>query len=200
MITDLTQEALKYLMAKPTRPRLDDRPFRWEARFSDGRQIDDAVIVDPRDEAPITVDFRLLFDLDERQPERWVRSNDPRLRDRLVWLCGDTDLLEERAVDLARAREMFRKYDSRKESLQSERKALLQQEKDRIDDLLPQIRTIVARTFLSGQIYFRGEPTRPPTSATALNAHSRPSQAVISARSTRITSPPRSPPPSSSCS
>jgi hypothetical protein len=56
---------------------------------------------------------------------------------------------------------MFRKYDSRKESLQSERKALLQQEKDRIDDLLPQIRTIVARTFLSGQIYFRGEPTRP---------------------------------------
>jgi hypothetical protein len=161
IVAEITQEALKYLMGKPTRPRLDERSFRWEGRFSDGRQIDDAVIVDPRDDAPITVDFRLLFDLDERQPERWVRSNDPRLHDRLVWLCGETDLLEERAADLASAREMVRKYEPRRESLQAERKLLLQQEKNRIEDLVTQIRQLVARTFLSGQIYFRGEPTRP---------------------------------------
>ncbi len=148
-------------MGMPARPRLDERPFPWEARFSDGRQIDDAVIVDPRDDAPITVDFRLLFELDERKPERWVRSNDPRLHDRLVWLCGETDLLEDRAADLARAREMVRKYDARKESLQAERKLLLQQEKNHVEDLVTLLRQLVARTFLSGQIYFRGEPTRP---------------------------------------
>lgn len=160
-VAEIVQEALKYLMAKPTRPRLDERPFRWEARFSDGRQIDDAVLMDPRDDAPITVDFRLLFDADERQPERWVRSNEPRLHDRLVWICGDPELLYERATDLARAREMVRKYEPRRESLQADRKLLLQQEKNRVEDLATQVQQLVARTFLSGQIYFRGEPTRP---------------------------------------
>jgi hypothetical protein len=159
-ITQSVQEALKYLMAKPTRPRLDDRPFRWEARFSDGRQLDDISLVDPRDEAPITVDFRLLFDADERLPERWVRG-DKRLESRLVWVCGDPDSLDALARDYARAREMVRKYDPRRDSLQADRKLLLQQEKNRVEELAAQVQQQVARTWLAGQIYFRGEPTRP---------------------------------------
>ncbi|MBL9099429.1 MAG: BREX system P-loop protein BrxC [Myxococcales bacterium] len=159
-IVQIVQESLKYLMAKPTRPRLDDRPFRWEARFSDGRQHDDVSLVDPRDEAPITVDFRLLFDADDRLPERWVRGADPRLQNRLVWVCGDPDALDTLARDYARAREMVRKYDTRE--LQAERKLLLQQEKNRAEELAAQIHQQVARTYLAGQIYFRGEPTRPP--------------------------------------
>ena len=161
VVADIAQEALKYLMGKPARPRLDDRSFRWEGRFSDGRKYDDAVIADPRDDAPITVDFRLLFDADDRQPERWIRGGDKRLHDRLVWICGDTDLLEDRARELARSREMLRKYQERGPSLQAERQALLGQERVRAETLAAQANQLVARTFLSGQIYFRGEPTRP---------------------------------------
>lgn len=160
MVAEIAQEALKRI-GLPTRPSMHERPFRWETRLSDGRQIDDAVLVDPRDDAPITVDFRLLFDADERQPERWVRGNDPRLHNRLVWVCGDADALYERASDLARAREMVKKYDPRRESLPAERKVLLQQEKNNVEDLVTQVQQLLVRTFLSGQIYFRGEPTRP---------------------------------------
>ena len=160
MVAELAQEALKRI-GLPSRPSMHERPFRWETRLSDGRQIDDAVLVDPRDDAAITVDFRLLFEADERQPERWVRSNDPRLHNRLVWVCGDTDAFYDRASDLACAREMVKKYDPRRESLQAERKLLLQQEKNNVEDLVTQVQQLLVRTFLSGQIYFRGEPTRP---------------------------------------
>lgn len=161
VVADITHQALKYLMGLPNRPRLDERSFRWEGRFSDGRRFDDAVVTEQRDDAPITVDFRLLFDADERQPERWVRGGDARLHNRLVWVCGDPELLEERARELARSREMVRKYEDRKASLQLERQALLLEEKGRVEDLEAQVQQLVARTFLSGQIYFRGEPTRP---------------------------------------
>ena len=160
-ISQIVQEALKYLMGKPDRPRLQGRSFRWEGRFSDGRKIEDAVIADPRDDAPVTVDFRLMFALEDRTAERWARSSDSRLHDRLVWVCGDPEELEELARELARSREMIRKYDPRRESLPGDRKLLLQQEKNRVEDLEVAVQGLVARTFLAGQVFFRGEPTRP---------------------------------------
>lgn len=161
VIAQIVQDTLKYLMGKPERPRWQGRSFRWEGRFSDGRRIEDAVIADPRDDAAVTVDFRLLFAAADRSADDWVKASDVRLHNRLVWVCGETEALEEQARELGRSREMVRKYDPRKESLPADRKLLLQQEKNRVEDLERMLQDLVAKTFHAGQLYFRGEPSRP---------------------------------------
>lgn len=160
-IAQIVQDSLKYLMGKPDNPRWQGRSFRWESRFSDGRRIDDAVIADPRDHAAVTVDFRLLFSPSERTSDDWVKASDARLHNRIVWVCGDVDALEERAVELGRSREMVRKYEPRLPNLSPDRKLLFQQEKNRVEDLERILQDLVAKTFHAGQFFFRGEPTRP---------------------------------------
>ena len=161
VIAQIVQDSLKYLMGKPDRPRWMGRSFRWEGRFSDGRRIEDAVIADPRDDAAVTVDFRLLFTPAERASDDWVKASDVRLHNRLVWVCGDIDTLEDRARELGRSREMVRKYEPRLPNLTPDRKLLFQQEKNRVEDLERLLHDLVARSFQSGQLYFRGEPSRP---------------------------------------
>jgi hypothetical protein len=95
------QEGLKALMAEAKLPRLKGRDFRWAARFSDGRQVDDASLLDPREDASITIDFRFLTQ-EERVEGVWVRrsGDDPALRQRLIWIAGNNESLEEVARDL----------------------------------------------------------------------------------------------------
>ena len=82
------------------------RPFPWAGVFSDGRRVEDAIIADPRDDATVRVDFRFLA-RDERTESAWVRkSAETALHDRLVWVCGDTDQVEEHARELQRSRAM----------------------------------------------------------------------------------------------
>ena len=94
-IAELLQESLKYLIATPERPQLAGRAFPWAGVFSDGRRVEHAPIADSRDEATATVDFRFLV-RDERAESAWVKkSAETALHDRIVWVCGDTDQVEE---------------------------------------------------------------------------------------------------------
>jgi hypothetical protein len=81
--------------------------------------------------------------------------------ERIVWICGDTEHLEDLVKDLVRSRAMVKKYEPRRESLNGSRKTLLQQEKNRIDDLDPLVREAVADAWMSGYLYFRGRKIAP---------------------------------------
>jgi hypothetical protein len=160
-IGERVQEALKTLIAAPDRPRLEGRSFPWAGVFSDGRLVEDARLADPRDDAAIQVDFRFLV-VDDRAESIWVRkSAESALHDRLVWVCGDTDQVEQHARELERSRAMVRKYRPRRESLVAARKLLLQQEENRTEDLEGGLRVAVAAAWMSGRLYFRGRSLSP---------------------------------------
>ena len=80
------------------RPKLEGRPFPWEVRYSDGRYANDAQLIDPRDDACLTLDLRCL-PLDERVESTWIRrsAEDPLLKKRLLWIAGNSDAVEDLA-------------------------------------------------------------------------------------------------------
>lgn len=173
-ISEIVQDGLKFLLAEPERPRLQGRPFPWAGRFSDGRRADDVVLLDPRDDAAVDLDFRFLA-REERTESAWVKkSTETALHDRLVWLCGDSDQLDHLARDLCRSRAMVRKYKPRRESLNPTRKLLLQQEENRGEDLEKLVRDAIAAAWMAGKLYFRGRSIAPQeqgaTFALALHA------------------------------
>ena len=160
-ISDIVQEGLKYLLATPDHPRLQGRPFPWAGQFSDGRRADDVSLVDPRDDASVRVDFRYLT-RDERTESIWVkRSAEAALYDRLVWLCGDSDNVDECARALNRSRAMVKKYKPRRESLSPARKLLLQQEENNVEDLEKRVRDTIEAAWMAGRMYFRGRGISP---------------------------------------
>jgi hypothetical protein len=161
VIGETVQDALKYLLATPERPRLEGRPFPWAGVFSDGRRADDVTLADPRDDAVVRVDFRFLAK-EERAESAWVkRSGESALYDRLVWVVGDASQVDETARELARSRAMVRKYEPRRESLNPARKILLQQEANRVEDLERAVRDAVANAWMNGTLYFRGRAITP---------------------------------------
>lgn len=174
-IGEAIQEALKDHLGKLERPRLDGRPFPWAASFSDGRRFDDAALLDPRLEAPIRVDFRML-PVDERAEATWIkRSDETALQERLIWVCGSPENMEQVAREYGRCKAMLARFEPRRESLNAARKLLLQQEKNRAEDeLLPALHTAVAAAWMAGRLYFRGRPYTPndhgAAFATALQA------------------------------
>ena len=168
-ISDTVRETLKYLLASPDRPRHEGRQFPWAGVISDGRRLKDVVLEDPRDEAVVRVDFRFLAK-DERVESTWVRrSAEEALNNRLVWVCGDTDQLDHQIRELTRSRFMVRRYDPRKASLNASRKLLLQQEKNRLEDLSATVRTSVADAWMAGRLYFRGRVMIPTDTDSTFN-------------------------------
>jgi len=160
-ISDTVRESLKYLLASPERPKHQGRPFPWAGIFSDGRRLKNVILEDPRDEASVRVDFRFLA-REERTESTWVkRSAEQALENHLVWVSGDTDQLDHNVRELTRSRAMVRKYEPRKVSLSPPRKLLLQQEKNRMEDLEGTVRDSVAAAWMAGQIFFRGRPINP---------------------------------------
>lgn len=160
-INEIVQEELKYLLAVPDRPRLQNRPFPWAGVFSDGRRADDVTLADPRDEATVRVDFRFLV-RDERTESAWVqRSGELALADRLVWVVGESDAVDNLARELHRSRAMLKKYKPRRESLTAARKLLLQQEEIRGEDLMQPVRDAIANAWMGGKMYFRGRSIAP---------------------------------------
>ena len=160
-INEIVQEELKYLLALPERPRLQNRPFPWAGVFSDGRRADDVTLVDPRDEATVRVDFRFLV-RDERVESTWVqRSGEMALADRLVWVVGENDKVDDLAKELQRSRVMLKKYKPRRESLTAARKLLLQQEEIRAEDLVKPLREAIEAAWMGGKLYFRGRSIAP---------------------------------------
>jgi hypothetical protein len=160
-INEIVQDGLKFLLGIPDRPRLQARSFPWAAVFSDARRADDITLVDPRDDAVVRVDFRFLTQ-EERTESAWVqRSAETALYDRLVWVVGDSERLDNLARELHRSRATVRKYRPRRESLNLARKLLLNQEETRVEDLDKQVREAVALAWMAGKMYFRGRSIAP---------------------------------------
>lgn len=166
-ISDIVQKKLAELLAEPDRPRLQGRPFPWGARFSDGRRVDDVVLHDPRDAAAVTVDFRFLV-REDRDDAGWLRQSAERsLAERVVWVCGDTQLVEQTSRELLRSEAMVRKYDPRQSSMLSSRKMLLLGERDRSEELHRTLRDAVAACWMEGRLYLRGRALDPSDHGTA---------------------------------
>lgn len=173
-VSEIVQEALRFLLATPDRPRLQGRSFPWVGLFSDGRRADDVSIADPRDDAAVRVDFRFLVQ-EERTESTWVkRSGENALHDRHVWLCGDSGNVDQRARELYHSRAMVKKYKPRRESLNPARRLLLQQEENRAEDLEQLVRDATEAAWMTGKMYFRGRSFSPQehgaSFATALHA------------------------------
>jgi hypothetical protein len=169
-ITDIVHDRLTYLLGMPERPRLQGRPFPWAGVFSDGRRANDVVLADPRDEAALCVDFRFLS-REERTESNWIRrSAETSLSERLVWVSGDTDRVDELARDLHRSQFIVKKYTPRRESLNATRKLLLQQEEIRGEELEKQVSDAVAAAWMAGKMYFRGRSISPQEHGSAFAA------------------------------
>ncbi len=169
VIGEMVKELLKTLIADPERPRLDGRGFPWTALFSDGKYHEDAVVVDAREDACVRVDFRFL-PKDDRTESTWIkRSQETAMKQRLIWLAGDLEQIEFDARELGRSRGMVRKFDPRKESLNAARKMLLQQEKNRAEELEEKLKKTVADAWMSGPLYFGGHVVAPRDHGTAFS-------------------------------
>jgi hypothetical protein len=159
------QENLKGLMGDVSgteRPKLQGRPFPWEVRYSDGRFANDAQLVDPRDDACLTLDLRCL-PLDERVESSWVRrsAEEPQLKKRLLWIAGNSDAVEDLARELHRSAAIIQRYQPRRESLAPARQRLLLDEQTRRDALIPQLKQAIAQNWMEGTLYFQGRSLNP---------------------------------------
>lgn len=158
MRSELVKEALESLLAEPERPKLSDRAFPWAGVFSDGRKMDDSKIVDPRDSAVVRVDFRFL-PRDLRSENDWTkRSEESGFRNRLIWVCGETEQVEDAARHYAQSKLMVEKYLRRKGSLPRSRQDQLQDEQHRMESRKETLVKAVAESWLSGSFYFRSKP------------------------------------------
>ncbi len=157
----LLQQGLKVLLGEVDRPRLAGRPFPWAARFSDGRRVQDAVLQDPRDDAAVLVDLRLLPQ-EERGEAAWVRrSDESALQHRLVWVAGASDAVDELGRELHRSQAMLARYQGRKESLGPAKRLLYQQEEGRAETLERRLRDALGEAWMAGRLYFRGRVLEP---------------------------------------
>ncbi len=161
-LSEILKEALKYLIGSPERPRLQGRPFPWEARFSDGRREVDSVVVDVRDDSAFVVDFRMLA-REERSETGWIRkSGESTLENRLVWVADDSDEVDRWCREYHRSRQMVRSYEPQETRLNATQKILLLQEKNRMEDLLAnKVYPAVATAYFGGTMYFRGRAIGP---------------------------------------
>lgn len=157
------QDALKHLVgSQQERPRWRGRTFPWTLWFSDGRLANDVKLQDAREDSTVAVDFRFLAKKDDRTAATWVsRSDQEPLRNRLLWLVGDSGAIEDHGRQLARSERMLERYRPRRESLTREKQRLLIEEEARFDELEGRARAAVAEAFLEGAAYFRGRPLRP---------------------------------------
>lgn len=161
IIGEVVRDGLKHLLAAPKLPELEGRPFPWAGVFSDGQSATDVVLVDPRSTAPLRVDFRFVSS-DERAESTWIkRSAETALENRLVWVVGNSEAVDDLARELARSRAMVRKYKPRRESLTGPRKELLSSEESRTEELEAKAREAISAAWMTGKMYFRGRPITP---------------------------------------
>ncbi len=162
-ISKIAQDVIKNLVGSmQERPRWKNRTFPWTLWFSDGRQAHDVKLQDVRDDSTVAVDFRFLGKKDDRTSMVWVpKSAQEQLRNRLLWVVGESSAIEDHARQLARSERMLERYRPRRESLTREKQRLLIEEETRFDELEGNVRKAVAEAFLEGSAYFRGQQLRP---------------------------------------
>lgn len=160
-VSALVRDALKYLVSEPGRPTLKGRAFPWQVYYSDGRRAADVDLLNLRDPAHVAVDLRLLRKA-ERDPKTWVNESAASvLKQRILWVAGDSEDLEATARELGRSQKMVKHYRDRRESLNRDRQRLLAEEEARQEDLDAQLRKAVDSGFMGGRLYFRGRELAP---------------------------------------
>ncbi len=171
-ISKIVQDALKHLVGSmQERPRWKGRTFPWTLWFSDGRQAHDLKLQDAREDSTVAVDFRFLGKKEERASTVWVpKSDQEQLRNRLVWVVGESASIEDHARQLARSDRMLERYRPRRESLTREKQRLLIEEEARFDELEGRVRAAVAEAFIEGTLYFRGQQLRPRDAGSAFGS------------------------------
>ena len=148
---------MKILLPAAEKPKWKGRAFPLRGIFSDGRLKQDEKVVDPRDDASVLIDFRLLPP-DDRSESTWrERTKESGFLYRMVWVCGDTTAIEQKVRDLARCRGMVSKYSKIRESLSTAKKLLLKSEEIREEELETEVRDAVAASWKSGKFYYDGD-------------------------------------------
>lgn len=168
-VSRIVQDTLKTLVgSSQERARWKGRTFPWTLWFSDGGHFRDVKLQDVREEATIAVDFRFLSRKDELASALWApRSDQEQLRNRLLWVVGESGAIVDAARQLARSERMLERYRPRRESLPREKQRILFEEEARFEDLERQVRIAVAEAFLEGSAYFRGQTFRPREASSA---------------------------------
>jgi hypothetical protein len=171
-ISKIAQDALKNLVGSmQERPRWKGRTFPWTLWFSDGKQAHDVKLQDAREDSTVAVDFRFLGKKEDRASTVWVpKSDQEQLRNRLLWLVGESGSVEDHGRQLARSDRMLERYRPRRESLTREKQRLLIEEEARYDELEGRVRSAVAEAFLEGTAYFRGQQIRPRDSGSSFGS------------------------------
>lgn len=155
------QAALRQLVAEAEAPKREGRAFPWKALYNDGQRSQDVLLADPRDQATIEVDFRFLGQ-SERGESEWIkRSGEHALKDRLVWVAAHRGPVADVARELGKSRAMVKRHQTRRESLPTARRHLLDREHDRAEQLEMKLLQVVAAAFMDGQLYFRERTLRP---------------------------------------
>ncbi len=155
-ISELVREKLRELLGQASRPRYKSRSFPLAASFSDARQSREERLLSPNDPANVAFDFFYLTRQEDRKDEHWLKESDVALRrDRILWVCGSTSQLDQRARELVRSRQMVGRYEPRQQSLADTRRRLLFDERTRVDHLEAELSKLVAACFLEGELYFR---------------------------------------------
>jgi hypothetical protein len=160
-ISELVSEGLQFLLGSPERPRMQARTFPWAGVFRAGKKGQEEVLANPRDEAVVRVDFRFLPQ-EDRTESAWVkRSGEDELKNRLVWVNGESEQLEDVARELARSQAMVRRYEPRRQSLPPARRLLLQGEQNKLEDLGDRLKQAISACWMRGKLYVRGRAIDP---------------------------------------
>lgn len=165
------QEALGGLLDQlEGAPRYKGQSFPWAALQTDRWFAQDARVKDPRADASIAVDVRLVRK-DDQNPDHWIReSTSETFANKIVWVGGETSDIEQAANALQKSVGMLRIWSPRRESLAPERARLLVEEEANRGEHTRKLRRTLEQTLMAGRVYFRGQPRTPTDLGTSFAA------------------------------
>lgn len=166
-VSELVREVLPDLCATHDAPKLKGVPFRSNVWFSDERFSKDQRLVNARTDACLDVDLRWLTDPAKRDPAEFLRATAADLRDRLVWVVGDSAAAEELAREYGKSKGMADRYEGRRAMLSQDKLRLLVDEQAKRDVLSGKLSAALGEAFMAGAIYFRGRRMEPRDFASA---------------------------------
>lgn len=160
-ISERVQKQLGRLIDETNQPRLKGTKMPFNVWFTDNRGNDDASLKTVHRKASVPVDFRYIGAGDRSLAEWTRRSDEEHLRDRIVWVVGSVGDVDDAAREWGRSQKMIRRYDTRRDSLSSDKQRLLIEERQREEKLRKQVRKAIEAAFMEGTVYFRGQDIDP---------------------------------------
>src|SRR5690606_37409132 len=102
------------------------------------------------------IDFRYLGKGQSAKGEWVSRSDSGNLRNRIIWVTGESEGPREAVTKLVRAERMIERYDGREASLSPDKRRFLTEERNNQEDAQRALKKAVEQGFLEGTLYFRG--------------------------------------------